>query len=49
MAYQHILVAVDLSEDSRLLVSKASLLAQATGAKLSLIHIDVNYAELYTG
>ncbi|WP_434357800.1 universal stress protein [Parasalinivibrio latis] len=49
MAYQHILVAVDLSEDSQLLVSKASSLAEATGAKLSLIHIDVNYAELYTG
>ncbi|WP_421020592.1 universal stress protein, partial [Klebsiella pneumoniae] len=49
MSYKHILVAVDLSEDSERLVAKADSLAQAVGAKLSLVHIDVNYAELYTG
>ncbi|MGF1699787.1 universal stress protein [Photobacterium makurazakiensis] len=49
MAYKHILVAIDLSEDSVLLVSKAAQLAKPLDAKLSLIHIDVNYAELYTG
>ena len=49
MAYKHIMVAIDLSEDSHLLVSKAAQLARALDAKLSLIHIDVNYAELYTG
>ena len=49
MAYKHILVAIDLSDDSYMLVSKAAQLAKALGAKLSLIHIDVNYAELYTG
>lgn len=49
MAYQHIMVAVDLSDDSFTLVTKAAELAKALDAKLSLIHIDVNYAELYTG
>lgn len=49
MAYKHILVAIDLSDDSHVLVSKAAQLAKSLDAKLSLIHIDVNYAELYTG
>ncbi|MCQ1056660.1 universal stress protein [Photobacterium sp. DNB23_23_1] len=49
MAYKHILVAIDLSDDSHVIVSKAAELAKALDAKLSLIHIDVNYAELYTG
>lgn len=49
MSYQHILVAVDLSEDSKLLVDKAVALAKPLNANLSFIHIDVNYAELYTG
>ncbi|UGA57253.1 universal stress protein [Vibrio sp. VB16] len=41
MSYTHILVAVDLSDDSQLLVDKAVDLAKATKAKLSLIYIDV--------
>ncbi|HIF9423048.1 TPA: universal stress protein [Photobacterium damselae] len=49
MAYKHILVAVDLSEESFVLLKKAADLAKALDAQLSLIHIDVNYAELYTG
>lgn len=49
MVYQHILAAVDLSEDSEYLVEKAVKLAQSLDAKLSLIHIDVDYADLYTG
>lgn len=49
MSYQHILVAVDLSEDSKILVDKAVALAKPIGAEVSFIHIDVNYAELYTG
>ncbi|MGR5066197.1 universal stress protein [Photobacterium sp. DNB22_13_2] len=49
MAYKHILVAIDLSDDSHVIVGKAAELAKALDAKLSLIHIDVNYAELYTG
>lgn len=49
MSYKHILVAVDLTPDSETLLAKADTLATALNAKLSLIHIDVNYAELYTG
>ncbi|GAA05361.1 universal stress protein [Photobacterium leiognathi] len=49
MVYKHILAAIDLSEDSEVLVHKAALLAKALDAKLSLIHIDVDYADLYTG
>lgn len=49
MGYKHILVAVDLSADSEVLVQKGAALAAPLGAKLSLIHIDVNYAQLYTG
>lgn len=49
MSYKHILVAVDLSSDSDVLVAKGAMLATALDAKLSLIHIDVNYAQLYTG
>ncbi|MCG3722350.1 universal stress protein [Vibrio cincinnatiensis] len=49
MSYQHILVAVDLSEDSKILIDKAVALAKPLNAEISFIHIDVNYAELYTG
>ena len=49
MSYQHILVAIDLSEDSKLLVEKAVALAKPLNAAVSFVHIDVNYAELYTG
>lgn len=49
MCYKHILVAVDLSEDSKVLVERAVALATPLQAKVSLIHIDINYAELYTG
>ncbi len=49
MSYKHILVAVDLTEDSKVLTQKAVALAKPLGAEVSFIHIDVNYAELYTG
>ena len=49
MVYKHILAAIDLSEDSAYLVDKAAKLAQSLDAKLSLVHIDVDYADLYTG
>ncbi len=49
MSYKHILVAVDLSDDSKVLIKKAVSLAKPLDAKVSFIHIDVNYAELYTG
>ncbi|WP_168403715.1 universal stress protein UspA [Erwinia amylovora] len=49
MSYKHILIAVDLSPESKLLVDKAVSLARPYNAKVSLIHIDVNYSDLYTG
>ena len=49
MVYKHIIAAIDLSEDSAYLVAKAAKLAQSLDAKLSLVHIDVDYADLYTG
>ncbi|ARU95701.1 MULTISPECIES: universal stress protein UspA [Tatumella] len=49
MSYKHILVAVDLSPESQLLVEKAVSLARPYNAKVSLIHVDVNYSDLYTG
>ena len=42
MSYKHILVAVDLTNESRQLVAKAAGLAKATSAELSFIHIDAN-------
>ncbi|MGV7963208.1 universal stress protein UspA [Photorhabdus tasmaniensis] len=49
MAYKHILVAVDLSPESQVLVQKAISMAKPYNAKVSLIHVDVNYSDLYTG
>lgn len=49
MTYQHILIAVDLSPESELLVAKAVSMAKPYQAKISLIHVDVNYSDLYTG
>ena len=46
MSYQHILVAVDLTDESKVLIDKAVALAKPLDAKVSFIHIDVNYAEL---
>ena len=47
--YKHILVAVDLSEESLVLLRKGANIAEKFGAKLSLIHVDVNFSDLYTG
>ncbi|WP_375750514.1 universal stress protein [Vibrio sp. HN007] len=43
MSYKHILVAMDPSEDSKLLLDKAVLLAKATGADLSFMSADEVY------
>ncbi|GMG88159.1 universal stress protein [Biformimicrobium ophioploci] len=37
--YKHLLVALDLSEDSNTVVERAKALAGATGAELSLAHV----------
>lgn len=47
--YKHILVAVDLSEESLVLLRKGASLAEKCNAKLSVIHVDVNFSDLYTG
>lgn len=49
MSYKHILVAIDLTEESEVLVEKAVALAGPLNAEVSFIHIDLNYAEIYTG
>lgn len=43
MSYQHILVAVDLSESSQLLVNKAAAQAQANDSTLSIVFVDVQH------
>lgn len=48
MSYKHILVAVDLSDDSQILLDKAADIANATQAKLSLIYIDVMKDDEFT-
>ncbi|PJG86086.1 universal stress protein UspA [Conservatibacter flavescens] len=47
--YNHVLVAVDLSEESAVLLNKAAGVAKRNEAKLSIIHVDVNFSDLYTG
>lgn len=47
--YKHILVAVDLSDESLLLLRKGAEIAKRHEAKLSIIHVDVNFSNLYTG
>ncbi|WCE30314.1 universal stress protein [Vibrio sp. SCSIO 43137] len=49
MSYQHILVAVDLTEESRILVEKATALAKALNSELSLIHVEQRFGEIYPG
>ena len=47
--YKHVLVAVDLSEESPVLLKKAVGVAKRHEARLSIIHVDVNFSDLYTG
>ncbi|AAU36956.1 MULTISPECIES: universal stress protein UspA [Basfia] len=47
--YKHILVAVDLSDESSVILKKAADIAKRHEAKLSIIHVDVNFSDLYTG
>ncbi|MDT9587440.1 MAG: universal stress protein UspA [Candidatus Arsenophonus melophagi] len=49
MAYEHILVTVDLSLESKRIVDKAVSMAKPYNAKVSLIHVDIHYADLYNG
>ncbi len=48
MAYKHILIAVDLSRKAKFWWRKPFLWRVLIMPK-SLIHVDVNYSDLYTG
>ena len=49
MPYQHILVAVDLTEECDPVVTRAQKLAKASGAKMSLVHIVEPMAMAFGG
>ncbi|MGB5446534.1 MAG: universal stress protein [Psychromonas sp.] len=46
MSYNHILVAVDLTKSSEIVISKAVSLAKKANAKLSFIYVDANYVNI---
>lgn len=48
MAYKHILIAVDLSQKVRYWWKRRSPWPDRL-CKVSLIHVDVNFSDLYTG
>ena len=47
MKYKHILVALDLSKESHVLIDRAVSMAGLIGAKVSYIHIDGTHGEIY--
>lgn len=47
MSYKRMLVAVDLSESSKVIISKAVSLARDTDAEISFIYVDDTYATNY--
>jgi universal stress protein A len=47
--YQQILVAVDLSKESSLILKKASALANLHHAKLHVLHVDQSFLGTYDG
>ncbi|MGF1684007.1 universal stress protein [Photobacterium minamisatsumaniensis] len=47
MKYKHILVALELSEESNVLIDRAVFLAKLLDADLSFIHIDGTHGEIY--
>jgi universal stress protein A len=49
MAYQHILLALDLTDESKQVAERAVLLAQQNGASLSLVHVIEPLSFAYGG
>jgi len=49
MTYQHLLVAVDLTEECDPVIKRAMALAQPTNAKVSLVHIVEPMAMAFGG
>lgn len=47
MNYRHILVALELEEESKALIDRAVYLAKLTDAQISFIHIDGSHGEIY--
>ncbi|MCG9680129.1 universal stress protein [Vibrio sp. Isolate23] len=47
MKYRHILVALELSEESNVLIERAVFMAKQHDAEISLIHIDGTHGEIY--
>lgn len=47
MKYQHILVALELEDESKLLIDKAVSFASLVDADVSLVHIDGTKGEIY--
>lgn len=47
MHYKHILVALELSEESNILIERAVFLANQLDARISFIHIDGTHGEIY--
>lgn len=47
MKYKHILVALELAEDSKVLIDRAAVLAKILNAEVSFIHIDGSHGEIY--
>ncbi|EDP59531.1 universal stress protein [Vibrio sp. AND4] len=47
MKYKHILVALELSEESTVLIDRAVSMANYFGSEISFIHIDGTHGEIY--
>jgi len=47
MKYQHILVALELTKEDNVLISKAIAMASSFGADVSFIHVDGAVGEVY--
>ncbi|MGL6262329.1 universal stress protein [Vibrio sp. WXL210] len=47
MKYKHILVALELAEESHALIDKAVMMAKMLDAEVSFIHIDGTHGEIY--
>lgn len=49
MAYQHILLALDLTDESKQVADRAVILAQQSGSSLSLVHVIEPLSFAYGG
>ena len=47
MQYKHIMVAIEISEQSKVLIDRAIFLANQLGSEISFIHIDGTHGEIY--